>query len=737
MSSRKSNPNLNFNLEPLLLSEFSHIINDKQFNHGAPGSCSRRLHKAFESPFLANSIREFCTRRDCSEQMVRSTISKIINTRFSGDNLPSNQANMLTERMRHLDSFGQTRSRDKENFDDEEETSEQLQVSLQGASSKPLLPPGLQEDDGDDDLHHSDGDLEPGEIRLAEITGSNAGSSLWIKPASLQLASFDGTGDKITQCDFAQGKDFITLSTLADNSTPTLKAKAVKSKVSNDEVQKAAVPSRKKQELEENLSRRKAYRRRRKLSNRIKQQKQQAKLEYDKQAAKLTTANTLQQVHHEQLLPSKGPVEQKHAIQNQAGKHIPNQDQVRQNQPGPSQPKQNQTGENQPQLVQPKQTQPKQTLPKQEDPNHGQFKPSPAPFVINISVPPKRPGSVFDPPKSRGHGIAPPSQETTFSSTVSQSSQTRQSHNYPIGPPPPPPLLVPSTAAMGYVSGSSVSSSSRTVTALNPTAPPYPYQDASISGVVAEKLMTQLPTCPISQLCLPYPNQLEIFTETQRILEHVCFDFVRNHMPRKILEPQFSHAEKAELPMWIRLIRQEGSFIPYHAFDPTAYGNDLPVWEWFHQRSDYLCKLRHAAVHRWNTPSVQIESYLQLSIQFAGLLKDTERSNQLQKVLNQLQEATKQIEMKGMTRRTRLHAELEDIERRRRSLNDLEILAFNTALEDTKLVAENVKVDLRWLKEKREVKKCASLGESDVSMDTTVTDDEDRGRILYSGQVVP
>ncbi|EPS37106.1 hypothetical protein H072_9288 [Dactylellina haptotyla CBS 200.50] len=303
---------------------------------------------------------------------------------------------------------------------------------------------------------------------------------------------------------------------------------------------------------------------------------------------------------------------------------------------------------------------------------------SPVKSAVNIPKPPRRPGSVFDPPKS----LSPTAPGIAGQIIKSESVGTTTPQN-----------LAPSTSTdiVIYQPGAAVSKS----------------QEDMITSNVANK-MSRFPEVSPCKIYFAYPVQHETLKHAQKILEYACFHFVKQHASRKTSDRQFSHPESAELNMWVRLIRGLSPKISLAAFDLSVVGKGISFKDRLEELSKAMEELRHSVVHRRHSSAQELQQYLRASYFYAKFLRDLPRAEQLKKLREKLEELTDRVMKDKKARRHQLQGELEKIERERqevedkkRNLDDWEELATLGAIRGDQKALGEIKIDfginLGWL----------------------------------------
>ncbi|EWC48501.1 hypothetical protein DRE_07735 [Drechslerella stenobrocha 248] len=190
---------------------------------------------------------------------------------------------------------------------------------------------------------------------------------------------------------------------------------------------------------------------------------------------------------------------------------------------------------------------------------------------------------------------------------------------------------------------------------------------------------------------LPYPVQHRFTREAQRILEHVCYDFVKKWLPQKAQQEQFAHPENAELSMWARLIKKKLKELP-----ATSHNKDALGVETIEKVVQAIENLRHTAVHRLKTQTMGLVNMLDKAVIFASFLKD-ERAEILRRMLHKAMELSTALEYEKILLQNKLRRELEEIEEARRVLERREKLALAQILVDDRAARQAVSFDMAEL----------------------------------------
>ncbi|KAK6349630.1 hypothetical protein TWF696_005913 [Orbilia brochopaga] len=252
-------------------------------------------------------------------------------------------------------------------------------------------------------------------------------------------------------------------------------------------------------------------------------------------------------------------------------------------------------------------------------------------------------------------------------------------------------IFAPPRSEVGNPLDGSTTSLSPTATAHTPVVLQKEVEAVVYGEEVVDTVESKLPN--LFPVYLPYPVQHKLTTEAQRILEHVCYDFVKTWLPEKTATEQFANPENAELPMWARLIKKKLKDLPAKSHDKSAL------------KSESLLKvvvvienLRHTAVHRLKTQSKGIEDMLEKAVMFAAFLKD-ERAEKLYRLLNKATELSSALENDKILLHNKLKQELKEIEEAIRVLKQREESALKRILEDDRLAREAISFDLADLEE--------------------------------------
>jgi len=119
-----------------------------------------------------------------------------------------------------------------------------------------------------------------------------------------------------------------------------------------------------------------------------------------------------------------------------------------------------------------------------------------------------------------------------------------------------------------------------------------------------------------------------VLNTTQTLLEQACFYYAQRWMPHVLKQKKWKVPQDGELSEWWRAVQREK--IPASS---TAFPPDLNVEAPFVR----LSQLRHAAVHRVETPVDILKRMMVDAIAIVGGIRDDLRCNRLQKMSEALQ----------------------------------------------------------------------------------------------------
>ncbi|KAJ6264854.1 hypothetical protein Dda_1007 [Drechslerella dactyloides] len=248
-------------------------------------------------------------------------------------------------------------------------------------------------------------------------------------------------------------------------------------------------------------------------------------------------------------------------------------------------------------------------------------------------------------------------------------------------------VFAPPSSEAAHPLETSISSLSPTATAHTPAAP----QKEADAAVCVEEATTDTVEAKLPNLFpiyLPYPVQHKLTVEAQRLLETVCYDFVKKWLPDKTATEQFANPENAELPMWARLIKKKLKELPAKSHDKSALESETLA-----KVGGVIENLRHTAVHRLKTHSKGLEDMLEKAVMFAAFLKD-ERAETLRRILNKAMELSSALESEKILLHNRLRQELEAIEEARQVLKRKEELALKRIVQDDRIAREAITFEL-------------------------------------------
>ncbi|KAI0105808.1 hypothetical protein F4814DRAFT_442222 [Daldinia grandis] len=191
---------------------------------------------------------------------------------------------------------------------------------------------------------------------------------------------------------------------------------------------------------------------------------------------------------------------------------------------------------------------------------------------------------------------------------------------------------------------------------------PHPKVEFPSTGNVISQQLATLPS--LYPTYIPYKTQHIILSEAQRMLEESCFEFTRKHMPALLENTGLDCASSLELTKWTRLLAKMADEIPEVAFDL----GETPLREVLFSTD----KLRHSAVHRVPMTARGIKDLLESAVTLAFTIGDHKHGGQLEEICYELDNKVKAMELNKNALVYSTTADLQDIQRRREELDNLE-----------------------------------------------------------------
>ena len=151
----------------------------------------------------------------------------------------------------------------------------------------------------------------------------------------------------------------------------------------------------------------------------------------------------------------------------------------------------------------------------------------------------------------------------------------------------------------------------------------------------------------------------------QRQLEECCYEFAKQWTPDLLLEKNWPCAEAVELNRWAYVLPRNYHRIPREATSATTA-------QVLRDTMGATVHIRHAAVHRLRTNANRIERMLEQGLSLAQMLKDESCVLKLEVLKQHLVATIKNIELHKNSLETELDSGLEDIQRRRKELDQEE-----------------------------------------------------------------
>ncbi|KAF3929122.1 hypothetical protein ABW20_dc0109433 [Dactylellina cionopaga] len=601
--SKQAMPTKNPHLESLLYSELYHVFHNKQFAHGSTESRRKRMHRAFQGPFLTHWVKEFCTRTNSQQQIVSPTIDHIID-KLVVTTSPVNM-NMQNAMMRFPHIFKSVRAKfeyqesDAEEDDDDGGQTGGVGDEMRGdRETRSIVPPGLMDCD----------DLEPEHPSFQQLpqTGVNEPAAEASELTVFKVEVSDGREKKSNprKDEFALNSDFIPLSASL-SPLPLITVGKSRGKTGRGRKRSTSKRSKKKSNKEE-------------------------KIEEGSEVLKLTGKKKRKGKKHKRMQTRRRQAKEKLAKVEARMKEMNNEPEKKQ-----------ESGQK------PDEKEKKEEIKAMS--NIGALRPAAAASGMHYTVlqeklrtsPSK--GSVFNPPvthlPSQAASVDDESEPAWSSLSAFQPMTAIQQASAPSAPsaahrgaisgspPPPPPFMPPPQTPL-------------------PPPPPLPRDQSVLPSPIVHTKGHR--SASLSLLSIPYPVQHKFLNEAQKILEQVCYDFVARWLPQKLSEAQFSHPENAELTMWVRLIKNYYLAISPHAWDDTdARAHNMTGSRWFSEIVYIIERVRHTAVHRLHTDYVVLLGMMEMTVTFARFLKDTERAAQLQQMVASMHSVSKWLEAGG------------------------------------------------------------------------------------------
>lgn len=172
------------------------------------------------------------------------------------------------------------------------------------------------------------------------------------------------------------------------------------------------------------------------------------------------------------------------------------------------------------------------------------------------------------------------------------------------------------------------------------------------------------PKCTTEPSFFPYSAQHSILTSMQQFLEESFFEFTKKWLPSEVDTHQWDCAAVMELTAWMDFLTKQVPKLPGDALQ--LRGQELTA-VFFKIR-----QIRNTAVHREPIPARDIGSMILDAIKLAKVLQDPVRIYQLKELHNDIQNKTREMELRVRALQDSLAIELEAIEAQRKALDRLE-----------------------------------------------------------------
>ena len=165
-----------------------------------------------------------------------------------------------------------------------------------------------------------------------------------------------------------------------------------------------------------------------------------------------------------------------------------------------------------------------------------------------------------------------------------------------------------------------------------------------------------------SPACLPYTTQHKILTNTQTILEKICYTFGNKWLPEVLKERRWTCPEAIELNKFTPELLRARSRTPKKAFNGDRGNLDLALLH-------AINNIRHAAVHRQHLSAAAVKKLVTSAVRLARKFKDEEWLEKLEQIHSWLKIAVRDLDRNKRLLETVLDREMEEINEERAALD--------------------------------------------------------------------
>ncbi|KAK8059143.1 hypothetical protein PG996_009073 [Apiospora saccharicola] len=160
---------------------------------------------------------------------------------------------------------------------------------------------------------------------------------------------------------------------------------------------------------------------------------------------------------------------------------------------------------------------------------------------------------------------------------------------------------------------------------------------------------------------LPFPSQLKLLMHLQHLLEHACYGFATQRLPKDLQPLGCDCPEEIELNHWVDLLSRRSEVL-------QAKPGEKPL--------DRLCSsvanIRHNAVHRRHLTAAEVEIFFCDAEEFAERLGDTAATQAIALMRCEIQRTAEDLEEKAGTVSNQLHMTMQSIYAEREQLRKRE-----------------------------------------------------------------
>ncbi|OJD30761.1 ubiquinol-cytochrome-c reductase cytochrome c1 [Diplodia corticola] len=189
-------------------------------------------------------------------------------------------------------------------------------------------------------------------------------------------------------------------------------------------------------------------------------------------------------------------------------------------------------------------------------------------------------------------------------------------------------------------------------------------------------------------LLISYRAQHVILTNVQTILEHICFDFLKEFAPEYIAKMEWDTVEMAELDI------SAGHMLQAFGVLKSRAGLAMGSREWGHLMNTCV-RVRNHAVHRDPVGDVTLKDWIQTAVRFAEALGEYERADQLESVLIEVGVRTKKAKKAKRMLTIELKTGLKELARKRRELDQQEREMMDGMYARDTTARDNISNELR------------------------------------------